>query len=182
MRGSRRGMTGRGMEAGPAMKAPSPLDRVTKAIAMYDTTSLKATAATPRVDCHSLPHLKDSKAVRACNAADCSYGQVLLVNPTLKVLVTAFNVSVAYITAAKRLSADERDAVRRGERPLVIPQPTPRVADPLARVGALVEELGVSQLLSLVVAHQGEQRFMWWQLENDWQDVDLRDVDLRDAA
>jgi hypothetical protein len=169
-------MTGRETEAGPAMSVAEPARQVTKAITMYDMTFLKATAATPRVDCHSLPHLKDSKAALACNAADCSDGQVLFVNPTLKVLVAAYNVSVAYIVAAKRLSADERDAVRRGERPLVIHLPTPRVADPLARVGALVEELGVSQLLSLVATHQGEQRFTWWQLEDDWQDIDLRNV------
>jgi hypothetical protein len=138
---------------------------------MYDMTSLKATAATPRVDCHSLPHLKDSKAARACNAADCSDGRVLLVNPTLKVLVTAYNVSVAYITAAKRLSADERDAVRRGERPLVIPRLAPQTASPTELVGALVDEFGVEVVLSCVAEHEGQENLTWWHMPREWRDA-----------
>jgi hypothetical protein len=164
-------MTDRGMEAGPAMSVAEPARQVTKAFTMYDMTSLKATAAMPRVDCHSLPHLKDSKAACACNAADCSDGQVLLVNPTLKVLATAYNVSVAYITAAKRLSADERDAVRRGERPLIIPRPAPQTASPTELVGALVDEFGVEVVLSCVAEHEGQENLTWWYMPREWRDA-----------
>src|SRR5262249_60155628 len=73
------------------------------------------------VDAHSLAHRKAPKAVAACDAADLVDALTRLQNPTIRVAAIACDVSQSYVVAALRLSPAQRDAVRRGERPLVLP-------------------------------------------------------------
>jgi hypothetical protein len=73
------------------------------------------------IDAHSVPHQKAPKAVKACDAANVLDGVAMLQNLTLKLVSTAFSVSVSSIVTAQRLMPDQRTAVRRGERPLTLP-------------------------------------------------------------
>jgi hypothetical protein len=113
------------------------------------------------------------KFLRACLAADILDGKCAL-SPTIELVASVCKVSPASVSRARRLDPEQRAAVRRGDRPLVIPRSTAQTppADPRQRVGALVDELGVEVLLSLVVEHQGgERRFTWWQLTDDHRDA-----------
>ena len=63
--------------------------------AAVNTTAI--TAAVPRViDTHGLLHMRASKAVKACNAADAVDGLATLGNPTLKLAAVAYGVSIGY--------------------------------------------------------------------------------------
>src|SRR5262249_58530018 len=97
---------------------------------LYNSMKLEATAAIPRVvDAHSLLHLQASKAVQACDAADAVDGLIILQNPTQRLAAAAFGVSLASVARALRLPPEERQKVRDGQRPLVLPRalPTPPV-------------------------------------------------------
>jgi hypothetical protein len=89
------------------------------------------------VDAHSLAHRKAPKAVAACDAADLVDALTRLQNPTIRVAAVACDVSQSYVVAALRLSPAQRDAVRRGERPLV---PAPVSAE--ERIAKVVAEFG----------------------------------------
>jgi hypothetical protein len=96
------------------------------------------------VDAHSLAHRKAPKAVAACDAADLVDALTRLQNPTIKVAAVACAVSQSYVVAALRLSPAQRDAVRRGERPLVLP-PLKALPAPVSveeRLTAAVAEIG----------------------------------------
>jgi hypothetical protein len=85
------------------------------------TTAAPATAKPRVVDMHSCLHLRTSKAAKACDAADAIDGLIILVNPTVRVAAAAYGVSVGSTTSALRLPPEEREKVRRHERPLVRP-------------------------------------------------------------
>ena len=136
-----------------------------------------ATAAVPRVvDAHGLLHLRASKAVKACDAADAVDGLVKLGNPTLRLVAAAYGVSVSYVARALRLSPEQRQAVRQRRRPLVLPRtpsappvppalpvsvPTIVPATPLVppvvmgareRLDKIVAEIGVDGVLNMLAA------------------------------
>src|SRR5215831_15579282 len=97
------------------------------------TTTLPALRV---VDAHSLPNRKASKAVKACDGADILDGLMTLQNLTARLVAVAQGVSLSSLFAARRLTPAQRDEVRRGKRPLVLPTkpvllplPPPAVAD-----------------------------------------------------
>ena len=93
---------------------------------LYRIGNLEATAALPRaVDAHSLLHLHKSKAARAVDAADAVDGFIVIKNPTTRLAAHAYGVSVGSVARALRLPPEEREKVRRGRRPLVLPRVSP---------------------------------------------------------
>jgi hypothetical protein len=102
----------------------------------------------PSVNSRGLSHRKASKATKACLAARIVAGDVTLTNPTVKLIAYAVGVSPAYVHRALRLSAEEREAVERGERPLIMPTAAVRTpADPVQRLAEIVAEIGVDAAL-----------------------------------
>jgi len=99
------------------------------------------------IDAHSVLNRKASQAVKACEAADVLDGIATLQNLTLRVVAFAYEVSVASVSAARRLTPAQRQDVREGWRPLILPrfasdvlaQPSP---SPKERFADLVTELG----------------------------------------
>jgi hypothetical protein len=113
------------------------------------------------VDAHSLAHRKAPKAVAACDAADMVDALTRLQNPTIRVAAVACGVSQSYVVAALRLSPAQREAVRRGERPLVLPPlkalPTPvsvqaKLADVVTEVGGVDATINMLMALDRVAA------------------------------
>ena len=104
------------------------------------------------VDAHSLAHRKAPRATAACDAADLVDGLTRLQNPTIKVAAVACDVSQSYVVKALNLSPAQRDAVRRGERPLVLPPlkalPAPMSAE--ERVAEVVAEFGMATTYSVL--------------------------------
>jgi hypothetical protein len=134
-----------------------------------------STAAVPRltVDAHSLPHMRQSKATKACNAADALDGRVAVQNLTLRLMSAAYGVSVPYISRARRLTPEQRQAVRQGQRPLVLPRALsappalpvpsttpatppvpPTVMSARERLGQIVNEIGLNGVLDLLAASE----------------------------
>jgi hypothetical protein len=103
---------------------------------LYSMKILKTTTAAPRVvDAHSLLHLRVSKSVKACGAADVVDGHAVLQNPTLRLAAAAYGVSLGSVARARRLTPEQRQAVRNGQRPLVLPStPTAPPVLPFAPV------------------------------------------------
>jgi hypothetical protein len=111
------------------------------------------------VDAHSLLHRKVSKAEAACDAADLTNGNTMLVNPTLRLVAFAFGISVWSVIRAQKLTPEQRNAVRTGQRPLVIPKrrlaPNPLVG-PIPAIDPVINSvLDPHQLLDQVVAQIG---------------------------
>jgi hypothetical protein len=125
------------------------------------------------VDCHGLLHLHASKAARACDAADACDGLVILGSPTLHVAAVAYGVGPGTIARARRLPPQERDRVREGKRPIVLPHtPAPipvtlpatpvtppvaataldRLADIVAELGGVTETLNALAMMDCRVA------------------------------
>src|SRR5262249_42614993 len=111
---------------------------------------------------HSLPNRKASKAVRAVEGADILDGLLTLQNPTARIVAAALGVSQSYLANARRLMPAQRDEVRRGKRPLVLPtKPAPLrlppavVADSVPsaeqRLKDAATELGVAEALEVLV-------------------------------
>jgi len=101
------------------------------------------------VDCHSLLHLRVPKAVRACDAADACDELVILSRPTLHVAAVAYGVSLWTVARARRLPPQERDQVRKGKRPIVLPRTPaplpvmlPVAVDVKTRLLDIVDEIG----------------------------------------
>jgi hypothetical protein len=110
------------------------------------TTTLPALRV---VDAHSLPNRKASKAVRACDGADILDGLASLQNFTAKLVAMAEGVSVSSLAAARRLTPEQRDEVRGGKRPLVLPAksvplPPPVPVSAEERVAEVVAEFGMA--------------------------------------
>jgi hypothetical protein len=139
---------------------------------LYSMKTTEATAAVPRVvDAHSLLHVRASKAARACDAADVVDGLAVLQNHTLRLAAAAYGVSIGSLARARRLTPEQRQAVRRGKRPLILPRapsappapPVPSTAPatppvppmimgPQERLGEIVNEIGLSATLDLLAA------------------------------
>ena len=109
--------------------------------------AVKPAADVRVVDCHSLLHLRVPKAVRACDAADACDELVILGRPTLHVAAVAYGVSLWTVARARRLPLQERDQVRKGKRPIVIPRtpapfPVMPAVDVKTRLLDIVDEIG----------------------------------------
>ena len=108
--------------------------------------AVKPAADVRVVDCHSLLHLRVPKAVRACDAADACDELVILGRPTLHVAAVAYGVSLWTVARARRLPPQERDQVRKGKRPIVLPRtPAPLPVMPVdvrTRLLDIVDEIG----------------------------------------
>ena len=119
---------------------------------LYSMKTTETTAAVPRVvDAHSLPHYKLSKAARACLAADILDGRLTLQGLTIKLVAAAVGVSEGYVAAALRVSPEQRELVRQERRPLVLPRRTAALPSPQKRFADLIEEIGITQALHLLV-------------------------------
>jgi hypothetical protein len=123
---------------------------------LYSMKTTETTAAVPRVvDAHSLLHLQASPAAKACLAADWLDGVAIVQNPTLRLAATAYGVSLGSVARARRLTPEQRDAVKRGHRPLILPRiPMPVVAPatPRERLARIVAEVGIDGVLELLTA------------------------------
>jgi hypothetical protein len=138
---------------------------------LYSMKTTEATAAV--VDAHSLLHVRTSKAARACDAADVVDGLAVLQNPTMRLAAAAHGVSIGSVARARRLTPEQRQAVRQGKRPLILPRvpsappvlpvpatpPVPVVITPVAmgpqeRLGEIVNELGLDTVLDLLATHE----------------------------
>jgi protein-disulfide isomerase-like protein with CxxC motif len=129
---------------------------------LYSMKTTEATAAVPRVvDAHSLRHLRASQAAKAIDAADLVDGLAVLQNLTLRMAATAYGVSMGSVTRARRLSPDQRQAVRAGQRPLVLPSPAAPVPtiitspaapvmSPQEALSWVVSQIGIDRTLNLV--------------------------------
>jgi hypothetical protein len=121
---------------------------------------MEATATVPRVvDCHGLLHVRASKSVKACCAADAVDGLTVLQNPTIRLVAAAFGVSIGSVARARRLTPEQRQAVKQGRRPLVLPRmpsvpPLPLAARPIVgpqeRLAAIVDEIGFDRTVNLL--------------------------------
>jgi hypothetical protein len=119
---------------------------------------MSGTALTPfrAVDAHSLPHRKASKAARAVIAADILDGLMVLQNPTVSIVTVALGVSASSVANARRLTPEQRDAVRKGRRPLVLPtKPAPLRLPPPAVANSAPAPVSAREKLAEVVAEVG---------------------------
>jgi len=113
------------------------------------------------IDAHSIAHAKTPKAVRAVDGADILDGIAKLENLTLPLVAAGMGVSVSYLVKAHRLTPEQRQAVRDGQRPLVLsrtptePPKLPTVvpfvtADVEFRLACLVQDVGLDTVLDLL--------------------------------
>lgn len=129
---------------------------------LYSMTTTEATAAVARVvDAHGLLHMQASKSAKACDAADVVDGFAVLQSPTLRLAAAAYGVSIGSVARARRLTPEQRRAVRKGQRPLILPRtpsvpatpPVPPVVmGPRERLDKIVAEIGLSATLDLLAA------------------------------
>jgi hypothetical protein len=139
---------------------------------LVNTTSTMVPVPRPKVDAHGLLHKRASKAVKACDAADAADGRIIVQNLTLKLLAAAYGVSVGYVVHARRLTPEQRQAVRRGERSLILPRApsappalpvpstvlartpviNPVIMSPRERLDAIVAEIGTDGVLNMLAA------------------------------
>src|SRR5262245_29951595 len=129
---------------------------------LYRMKTTEATAAVPRVvEAHGLLRMRTSKSAKACDAADFVDGLAVLQNPTLRLAAAAYGVSMGSVTRARRLSPDQRQAVRAGQRPLVLPSraapvptiitsPAAPVMCPQEALSWVVSQIGIDRTLNLV--------------------------------
>jgi hypothetical protein len=107
------------------------------------------------IDAHSVLNRKSPKSAKACDAADVVDGHAALQNPTIRLVAAAFGVSVGYVLAARRLTPTQREAVRNGWRPLILPRSTPALPAPVSpqeRLAGIVAELGVTGTLNALAS------------------------------
>ena len=142
---------------------------------LYSMKTTETTAAAPRVvDAHSPLHMRASKSAKACDAADVVDGLAVLQNPTLRLAAAAYGVSIGSVARARRLTPEQRQAVRRGERPLILPRTpsappvlpvppmlvmgapmvTPVIMDARERLDEIIREIGIDATLGLLAASE----------------------------
>ena len=134
---------------------------------LYSMKITEATAAVPRVvDAHSLLHRQASKSAKACDAADVLDGLAVVQNFTLRLTAAAYGVSIGSVARARRLTPEQRQAVRKGQRPLILPATSsappapvsampaapPVIVGPRERLDEIVAEIGLSATLDLLAA------------------------------
>jgi hypothetical protein len=90
-----------------------------------------------------------SKAARAVLGAEILAGEYDL-QPTDKLVAAAVGCSVAYLQAAKKLTPSQRQDVRKGLRPLIVPRIPAVPPSARQRMAALVDELGFMTVESLL--------------------------------
>jgi hypothetical protein len=97
---------------------------------------------------------KLSKPARALLGVDVIEGTTTITDLSHKQIAATVGVSVGYLNAALRLTPAEREAVRRGLRPLV--EPRVPAAQPAARerLAAIVDEIGVDATLALLAGNE----------------------------
>jgi hypothetical protein len=105
------------------------------------------------------------KFLRACFAADVLDGKFAL-SPTLDLVAAVFKVSSSSVSRARRLNPEQRAAVRRGDRPLVIPHTAPAPVpvpsgSPQQWLDRIVAEIGAEATFGLVAKHGGEDSVFW---------------------
>jgi hypothetical protein len=101
------------------------------------------------VDARSLLNKKIPKAVRACDAADLLDGLAVLL-PTSQLIATISGISVTSVTRARHLTPEQRDAVRRRERPLSLP----RRVSAQELLSQIVDEIGPDRVRNLLWAFE----------------------------
>ena len=135
---------------------------------LYSMKITEATSAVPRVvDAHSLLHMQASKSAKACDAADVLDGLAVVQNLTLRLTAAAYGVSIGSVARARRLTPEQRQAVRKGQRPLILPATSsappappvsampaapPVIVGPRERLDEIVAEIGLSATLDLLAA------------------------------
>jgi hypothetical protein len=82
-----------------------------------------------------------SAAERACLAADIVDGRVVLQGLTVKAIAALVGVNQGYVDRALRLTPEQREQVRHGDRPLVSPRPCADF-DALRAAGRRADRLG----------------------------------------
>jgi hypothetical protein len=101
---------------------------------------------------------KLSKPGRALLGVDIIEGTTSITDLSHKQIAATVGVSLGYLNAALRLTAAEREAVRRGLRPLV--EPRAPAAQPAAqpaareRLAAIVDEIGVDATMALLAGNE----------------------------
>jgi len=95
-----------------------------------------------------------SAAERACLAADIVDGRIVLQGLTVKAIAALVGVSIGPVNHALRLTPEQREQVRRGDRPLVLPRP------PRADFEALLQAIrraGLNRTLEAAVEIEAER-------------------------
>jgi hypothetical protein len=95
--------------------------------------------------------VKLGKAQRAVLGAEIKEGAVVLTDMSARQIAAVVGVSVGYIAAALKTSPSQREAVRRGLRPLIEPHAP---ASPQERLNKIVDEIGVDGVLSMLAASE----------------------------
>jgi hypothetical protein len=118
---------------------------------------MAGTALTPvrTVDAHSLLHQRASKSVKACDAADVVDGLAVLQNLTLRLVATAYGVSLGSVARARRLTPEQRQAVRQRKRPLLLPRTPPALPAPVSaqqKLAEVVAEVGADTAVDMIAA------------------------------
>jgi hypothetical protein len=90
-----------------------------------------------------------AKAARACDAADLLDGLAILL-PTSRLVARIYEISRASVTRARRLTPEQRDAIRRDQRPLSLP----RKKSPQELLSDIVDELGLDRVRNLLWAFE----------------------------
>jgi hypothetical protein len=139
---------------------------------LYSMSNTEAIAVALRVvSARGQLHRQVSKATRACDAADLVDGIAVLGSITLRVAAAVEGVSVGSVARARRLTPEQRESVRRGKRPLVMPPstlpalpvpsvvpatpsvpPVVMVTTPRQKLDALVVEVGFDSVLTMLAA------------------------------
>jgi hypothetical protein len=115
-------------------------------VTMNGSVSASAISVRSLINTHKLP-----KAVRAILGAEILAGERDL-HPTVKLVAEAVGCSVAYVQAAQKLTPAQRQAVRRRERPLILPH-TPAVS-PKSPVPAMPPAPATSPVLPVMANAQ----------------------------
>jgi hypothetical protein len=94
------------------------------------------------LDPHSIRHAKLPKTALAIAGAEVLDGHLQLLNPTIEIVAKAVGVSSSYITAARKLTPEQRREVLAGKRPLGLLKPPAPAVNVGERFAAIVAELG----------------------------------------
>jgi hypothetical protein len=99
-----------------------------------------------------------SPAERACLAADIIDGRTALVALTAKAIATLVGVNLGYVDRALKLTSAQRQGVRAGDRPLILPQPR-KPREPVdwgaigdAELAEAISRIGVDRAINAAIA------------------------------
>jgi hypothetical protein len=96
---------------------------------------------------------KLSKPARALLGVDIIEGTTAITDLSHKQIAATVGVSVSYLNAAQRLTPAEREAVRRGLRPLVEPRVSAAQLSAHERLAAIVDEISIDAALGLLAVN-----------------------------